>query len=98
MCEWFGLPELDAREHALRGRSLLALLDSYVRRPFAHRPVLAESTGPAPVRALRTRELAVVESTGSAGTKLALFDRVADPGERFDLSAARPELTYALAR
>jgi arylsulfatase A-like enzyme len=38
LCDWFGLPPLEGQS----GRSLLPLVDSYVRRPFERRPAIGQ--------------------------------------------------------
>ena len=96
ICEWFGLPALSARERALSGRSLLPVMDSYKKFEFEHRPAYAELSGPNPTRSLRTREFALLETTQAGATKLALFDRSADPEERFDIASTRPDLCAKL--
>ncbi len=96
LCDWFGLPALSARERSRSGRSLLPVVDSYKKFDFEPRPAFAELSGPNPSRSLRTREFALVETTQAGVTKLALFDRIADPTERLDIASTRPELCAKL--
>lgn len=96
LCDWFGLPALSARENSRMGRSLLALLDTYVQREFVSRPAYAERTGKNPERALRTREYAIVERVREGVRSFAVFDRIADPAELVDLAPQRPELLAEL--
>ena len=70
--------------------------DSYKKFEFEHRPAYAELSGPNPTRSLRTREFALLETTQAGATKLALFDRSADPEERFDIASTRPDLCAKL--
>jgi hypothetical protein len=46
---------------------------------------------------LRTREHAAVETALDGATRLAVFDRIVDRGERHDLALEQPELRAALA-
>ncbi len=96
ICDWFGLPALSARERSQSGRSLLPVVDSYKKFEFEHRPAYAELSGPNSARSLRTREFALLETTQAGVTKLALFDRIADPAERVDIAASRPDVCAKL--
>ncbi|MEO6709846.1 MAG: sulfatase-like hydrolase/transferase [Planctomycetota bacterium] len=96
LCDWFGLPALDARQHAIQGRSLLPLVDTYVKKPFEHRDSFAELRGATPSRSLRTREYAIVETQQGGAAQIALYDRIADPGELHDIAASRPEVVLEM--
>ena len=75
-------------EHAIEGRSLLAPTTEEPRSIFSETRRRKELSS-----VLRDRyKLVVPERTG----KTMLFDVVADPREREDLSALEPELTRAL--
>jgi arylsulfatase A-like enzyme len=96
ICEWFGFPALAAREHSIRGRSLLPLVDTYIHREFEHRPAFTSQSGPRPSLALRTREAAIIETAREGESSFALFDRIADPAERHDIAASRKELLASM--
>jgi len=96
LCDWFGLAPLDARQHAIQGRSLLPLVDTYVKKPFEHRDSFAALSGAAPSRSLRRREYAIVETQRDGAAQVALYDRIADPGELHDIAASRAELVVEM--
>jgi len=96
ICDWFGLPALAAREGSITGRSLLPLVDTYVKKPFEPRPACAVLRGAPGSRSLRTREFALVETERDHAAHTALYDRTADPAELHDLSAERGELVAEL--
>jgi arylsulfatase A-like enzyme len=102
LLDWFGLPPLPGA----RGRSLLAVTDAYVERPFPERPAFAQL----PERALYTARDARwrlvwnplrAQPAGrpvSAGPlpELVLHDLEADPAGRRDVAAAEPEVVARL--
>jgi arylsulfatase A-like enzyme len=97
IAEWFGLTALPVRADALQGRSLLPLVDTYVEKPFEARPMCAELSGTSGSRSLRTREFALVETrTGGGDASYALYERIADPAELRDVSAARADVALSL--
>lgn len=86
ICEWMGI---DPPEEA-DGRTLLPLVDSYVRRGFPSRPALArDRRGGRSLRDARWR--LVVRETGGEPAA-ALFDHRTDPLERHDHSDRHPLL------
>lgn len=102
LLDWFGLPPLPGA----RGRSLLAVTDAHVERPFPERPAFAQL----PERALYTARDARwrlvwnplrAQPAGrpvSAGPlpELVLHDLEADPAGRRDVAAAEPEVVARL--
>lgn len=91
LADWFDL-ELDLAGREDAGRSLLALTDSYVRRPFDARPVvLFGAEARASVRTQRWHLLA-----GPNGESL--YDVQRDPMEQRDLAALEPERARELRR
>jgi arylsulfatase A-like enzyme len=97
LCAFFGLEAPGERAQGRPGRSLLPVLDSYAKLPFEHRPAFAVWNAASAARSLRTREHAAVETTFDGATRLAVFDRIVDRGERHDLALEQPELRAALA-
>jgi arylsulfatase A-like enzyme len=89
--EWFDL-KTPAR---VEGRSLLALLDSYVERPFAHRPAVARVED-AWIGVRDERWHLVLEGTAT-GFKERLHEPARDPAERDDVSAQHPDVVRRLA-
>jgi arylsulfatase A-like enzyme len=96
LCDWFGLPELSGQS----GRSLLPLVDSYIKRPFERRPAIGQWSDRI-FSVADERWRLVWNPTGIEPDDpppgrypipaLALFDRQRDPLELNDLSAQRPE-------
>ena len=77
-------------------------MDTYAELPFEQRPAYAELRGSKPARSLRTRAHAAIESSADGVSRLAVFDRIVDRGERNDLAQEQPalceELRQALQR
>jgi arylsulfatase A-like enzyme len=101
LCEWFHTQAPNAPPGIASGRTLLALTDSFVKRPFASRPAIAVLSGPQRAASLRTREWSVLWSAAPAGSAAQdafhLFDRVRDPLERSDLAARHMDVGTALS-
>ncbi|MBL8862657.1 MAG: sulfatase-like hydrolase/transferase [Planctomycetes bacterium] len=103
LLDWLGLPPLPGA----RGRSLLALTDSYVQRPFPPRPAFAQLPDRAVFSARDARFRLVWNPTGArpAGRPAAagplaaveLFDLAADPRGVRDASASHPEAVARLS-
>jgi arylsulfatase A-like enzyme len=103
LVDWFG-----AKQPAgVQGRSLLPLVDSYRARSFETRPAFgAWSDRIFTARTARWRLVwnpeGVVPDEEPPGPypvpKLALFDVVRDPLERFDVAAEHPEVVAELSR
>jgi hypothetical protein len=97
LCDWFGLEPPAAAPRARAGRSLLPLVDSYVRRPFESRPYVSLCTIPDPAGSARTREWSLMwRKLQDTGESVSLFDRLEDPDELQDLSAARADVVLEL--
>jgi hypothetical protein len=102
LLEWFGLPALPEA----RGRSLLAVTDSYVEREFPERPAFAQlpDRGVFTARDGRWRVVWNPLGTTIAGrpavrppvTPLALYDLVADPAGLHDVSTDHPDVAERL--
>jgi arylsulfatase A-like enzyme len=88
--EWFDL----ATPARVEGRSLLALLDSYVTRPFERRPTIARVDG-AWIGVRDERWHLVLERT-SSGFKKRLFEPAHDPAEREDVADGNPAVVRRL--
>lgn len=96
LCDWFALPPLSGQS----GRSLLPLVDSYVKRPFERRPAIGQWSDRI-FSVADERWRLVWNPTGIEPDDpppgrypipaLALFDRQRDPLELNDLSAQWPE-------
>lgn len=92
--EWFDL----STPERVQGRSLLALLDSYVERPFERRPSIAILPGHA-VSARNEHFHLVLETSSTAqAPELALYEPARDPLERDDVSRHFPAAFAALRR
>ena len=100
LCEWFDLapPSAlpDPQSGARAGRSLLPLVDSYLKRPFEPRPAMALCTTPARAAVLRTREWCLLWSTAGGAQGPALFDRTRDQDELYDVSSSHPDVVARL--
>jgi arylsulfatase A-like enzyme len=102
LVDWMRLPPLPGA----RGRSLLAVTDSYVERPFEDRPAFAQLPERATFSVRDARWRLVWSPTGAipagrpaaAGPlpKLALYDLEADPFARRDVSHDQPEVLTRL--
>ncbi len=91
LLDWF---ELSAPTGA-SGRSLLAVTDSYIQRPFASGPALAwAADGSWSLRTERYRLRLSVQPNGQR--ELDLHDLERDPTEREDLAPSRPDLVAEL--
>lgn len=101
LCDWFRLPDLAGAT----GRSLLPLVDSYIRRPFERRPAFGQwsdrifSLTDGDWRLVYNPE-GVTPDDPPAGPypipTLALFDRRRDPLELTDVSAREPAVVKRL--
>ena len=89
--EWFDL----ATPARVEGRSLLALLDSYVERPFERRPTVSR-VDDAWIGVRDERWHLVLEKSG-AGYKKHLFEPALDPAEREDVAARHPDVVRRLS-
>ncbi|MDP6409593.1 MAG: sulfatase-like hydrolase/transferase [Planctomycetota bacterium] len=97
LLDWF---ELDPRTIGT-GRSLLALCDSYVERPFESRPSFALGGDHGSVRTPRWRLVIRLEAAGEADgdqrlPDVALYDAPSDPGLLIDVAARHPEVVETL--
>lgn len=90
--EWFDL----ATPARVDGRSLLALLDSYEKRPFERRPTVSR-VGDREVGVRDERWHLVWTKSENAPNRPRLFDPARDPAEREDLAAQNPEIVRRLA-
>jgi len=98
LCDWFALEPPATAPRARAGRSLLPLMDSYVRRPFDSRPYVALSTTPDRAGSVRTREWSLLWRRGQdASESVSLFDRLEDPDELLDLAEARTDVVADLS-
>ncbi|MDZ4773254.1 MAG: sulfatase-like hydrolase/transferase [Planctomycetota bacterium] len=89
--EWFDL----ATPAHVEGRSLLALLDSYVERPFERRPTVSRIDETAV--SVRDERWHLVVEKSVDGRSLRLFEPAHDPAEREDVSGAHPDVVRRLA-
>lgn len=103
LAEWFDLEVPDG----VRGRSLLALTDSYVEKPWDARPAFGSwrdqiFTARTPEWRFVWNGRGVVPNDPPAGVyeipRVALYDERADPQERRNVIAEHPEVADALAR
>ncbi len=103
LCDWFALPALSGST----GRSLLPLVDSYVRRPFERRPAFGQwsdrifSVTDGDWRLVYNPERLTPDDPPAGPypiPPLALFDRRRDPLELADVSAREPETVARLLR
>jgi len=102
LLDWFRLPT----PAGVRGRSLLARMDSYVKRPFEHRPVFAQlpERGVFSARTPRWHLVWNALRAQPAGRPaaspplpaVALYEPALDPDEVEDVSARHPEVVAAL--
>lgn len=96
--DWFDLEPA----RGATGRSLLPLVDTYVRRSFDSRPALAwGGDGAATARDERWRLIlggaqAMSATGGDAPRQVELYDLEADPRARVDVAARHPEVVGAL--
>jgi arylsulfatase A-like enzyme len=101
VCEWFHLAPPSPASPAPRvGRSLLPLVDSFVKRPFASRSAVALFDAPIPFASLRAREWSLWwrgPAEGAQVGQLQLFDRRRDPGELRDVGAEHAALVRELS-
>ena len=97
LCDWFALEPPAAAARARAGRSLLPLMDSYVRRPFESRPYVSLCTTPDRAGSARTRDWSL-QWRRAQGTEesVSLFDRHQDPDELRDLAAERADVVEGL--
>lgn len=83
--EWFDL----ATPARVQGRSLLALLDSYVERTFEHRPAIARLEDGS--TSARNERFHLVLRPASKPPSIAMFEPGRDPLERDDVARRFPE-------
>ena len=85
LLDWFGIEVALGMD----GRSLLALTDSHVERPFEMRPARAGTGDARTVRTVRWRLI-------RRGGAVQLFDLERDPLERVDVAGEHPDLVAEL--
>ena len=90
VCALVGAPWIEG----VGGRSMLPALRG--ERADTPDPVLSRTTGTRPYWSLRTGEWTLLRHSATGRTQL--YDARADPGERSDLGARRPDLAAELLR
>lgn len=89
--EWFDL----ATPRHVEGRSLLALLDSYVERPFERRPTVSRVDDR--IVSVRDERWHLVVERNADQVSARLFEPGRDPLEREDVSSENPDVVRRLA-
>jgi len=101
LLDWFDLPTDGSSGGPLPGRSLLSLVDSYVRRPFESRPAFTRT--PEGILTVRTPRWRLIENPGDREVDgaypvpaVALYDHALGADADVDVSAAHSDVVVEL--